>query len=127
MLDIIGAGATASSEENWHEIWCASKEAKQLQQELDDIHFEGHNRPPVVATFHSEFATSWLYQTAQLFTRDAKAHWRNPTYLMAKLILNAVGGLFIGFTFFNSKDSQQGTQNKLFVRLLSLSIVLCSP
>ena len=34
---------------------------------------------------------------------------------MAKLALNAVGGLFIGFTFFKADDSQQGTQNKLFV------------
>jgi ATP-binding cassette subfamily G (WHITE) protein 2 (SNQ2) len=33
---------------------------------------------------------------------------------MAKLVLNIVGGLFIGFTFWKSKDTLQGTQNKLF-------------
>jgi len=30
------------------------------------------------------------------------------------LILNVVGGLLIGFTFFKAKDTIQGTQNKLF-------------
>lgn len=115
MLDVIGAGATAMSEQNWYDIWRASPESEHLQQEIESIHSEGRNRPAVKATFHSEFATSWLYQTGQLLKRDAEAHWRDPTYLMAKLVLNSVGGLFLGFTFFNSKDSQQGTQNKLFV------------
>jgi ATP-binding cassette, subfamily G (WHITE), member 2, SNQ2 len=124
MLDVIGAGATAVSTQNWHEIWNASKNVLQLQQELDTIHSEGRSRPPVETTIHSKFATSWLYQMVQLLKRDASAHWRNPTYLIAKLALNAIAGLFIGFTFFKSKDSQQGTQNKLFVRTSIFSAVL---
>jgi ABC-2 type transporter len=124
MLDVIGAGATAISAQNWHEIWNTSKNASQLQQELDTIHSEGRNRPLVEATLHSEFATPWLYQMIQLLKRDASAHWRDPTYLIAKLALNIVAGLFIGFTFFKSKDSQQGTQNKLFVRTSILLAVI---
>lgn len=115
MLDVIGAGATATSAQNWYDIWQAAPESKGLQQELDVIHNEGINRPAVTAELHSEFATSWPYQMWELLKRDAQAHWRDPSYVMAKLILNAVGGLFIGFTFFKSKDTQQGTQNKLFV------------
>lgn len=122
MLDIIGAGATATSEFDWYDIWNNSKEARRLQQELEDIHAEGRNRPPVEAAFKSEFATSWLHQTARLLQRDIMAHWRSPTYLMAKLVLNINGGLFIGFTFFMSKDTQQGTQNKLFVSNSDLSV-----
>lgn len=114
MLEIIGAGAAASSERNWHEVWHASQQAVQLQQELDTIHQEGRTRPPVQATYGSEVSTSWFYQVVQLLKRDTDAHWRDPTYLLAKLVLNAIAGLFIGFTFFHSKDSQQGTQNKLF-------------
>ena len=41
-------------------------------------------------------------------------------YLMAKLILNIVGGLFIGFTFFKAKHSIQGTQNKLFAIFMAM-------
>ncbi|GLB42209.1 putative ABC transporter superfamily, ABCG family. PDR (TC 3.A.1.205) subfamily protein [Lyophyllum shimeji] len=114
MLDVIGAGATATSAQNWHEIWCNSDESKRLQIEVEDIHTKGRNRPPVEATLHSEFATSWFTQTALLCKRNVEAYWRDPTYLMAKLVLNIFGGLFIGFTFWNSQNTQQGTQNKLF-------------
>jgi len=119
MLDVIGAGATATSKHDWRQIWTNSDEARQLQQELDTIHSEGRNRPPVETIFHSEFTTPWVYQVAELWKRSAVSHWRDPSYLFAKLALNTFGGLFIGFTFFHSKDSQQGTQNKLFVRLSS--------
>jgi ATP-binding cassette subfamily G (WHITE) protein 2 (SNQ2) len=115
MLDVIGAGATATSEQNWYDIWKAAPESVAIQEEVDKIHTEGRSRPAVTTELHSEFATPWFYQAWQLLKRDAEAHWRDPTYIMAKLVLNAVGGLFIGFTFFKAKDSQQGTQNKLFV------------
>ena len=115
MLDVIGAGATAKSTENWHDIWKRSKESKDVQEEINTIHSEGRNRPTAEQTSHTELVTSWGYQTIQLVKRDAQYHYRDPTYLVAKLVLNIFGGLFIGFSFFKSKDTQQGTQNKLFV------------
>lgn len=120
MLDVIGAGATASSELDWHDIWFKSEEFQRTQVKVDSIHTEGRSRPPVEATLQHEFATKWSDQVALLFKRNAQAYWRDPTYLMAKLVLNIVGGLFIGFTFWRAKNTQQGTQNKLFVRLLFL-------
>lgn len=118
MLDVIGAGATASSTIDWHSAWKESPEAGSLQEEINRIHTEGRQRAAVSESLHSEHATSWFTQLWELFKRDAAAHYRDPDYLMAKLVLNIVGGLFIGFTFFKAKDSQQGTQNKLFVRVL---------
>lgn len=115
MLDVIGAGATATSSQDWYQLWRASEESKRLQQEVNLIHSEGRNRPAVETALHTEFATPWMNQTTQLLIRNFEAYWRNPTYLMAKLVLNIVGGLFIGFTFYNAKGTQQGTQNKLFV------------
>lgn len=114
MLEVIGAGATASSEEDWHAIWENSKESKVVQDEVDKIHADGKNRPPVETTVHSEYATKWGYQVGQLIQRGNLDLWRDPTYLFAKLILNIAAGLFIGFTFFKAKDTLQGTQNKLF-------------
>lgn len=123
MLDVIGAGATASSAQNWYEVWKKAPESKQVQDELDQI-TTGNAGSAVSTELHSEFATMWGYQTWELLKRNMIAHWRNPTYLVAKLVLNAVGGLFIGFTFFKSKDTQQGTQNKLFVRALPCSLFM---
>jgi len=120
MLDVIGAGATATSELDWHSIWCSSKEFIGVQAEINSIHVDGRNRPALEATIRSKFATRWLYQVNELFIRNARAYWRNPAYILSKLVLNIVGGLFIGFTFFKAKDTQQGTQDKLFVSPVSV-------
>ncbi|EAU89680.2 hba2 [Coprinopsis cinerea okayama7 len=128
MLDVIGAGATATTEFDWHGIWKSSPEATAVQEELEAIHTEGRNRPAVEAELHTEFATSWLFQVKELFIRNVQSYWRDPTYIMAKMVLNVSSGLFIGFTFFKAKDTIQGTQNKLFAIFMVtiLSVPLAS-
>jgi ATP-binding cassette subfamily G (WHITE) protein 2 (SNQ2) len=83
-----------------HAIWKSSKEAVELQKELDEIHAKGRNLPAIETTVHGEFATSWFNQLRQLLHRAARANWRNPTYLIAKLVLNSFGGLFIGVSLY---------------------------
>ena len=117
MLDVIGAGATAVSDRDWHDIWFNSTEYKNLESDIEEIRTEGRTRPPVSATIKTQFATSWPYQTYTLFKRQHLTYWRNPTYLLSKLSLNIIGGLLIGFTCFKSKNTLQGTQDKLFVCL----------
>ncbi|KAF8638204.1 hypothetical protein AX16_010550 [Volvariella volvacea WC 439] len=114
MLDVIGAGATATSSLDWYKIWQNSPEAQILQRDIESIHIEGRKRPAAEAAFTSEFATPWIVQLKELLIRDAQAHWRDPVYLVAKMMLNIIGGLFIGFAFWKSADTLQGTQNKLF-------------
>ena len=114
MLDVIGAGATATSTIDWHAAWKRSPEATATAQEIQRIHKEGRNRPAVETTLHSEYSASWIHQTAVVTKRSAAAIWRDPTYVTAKLVLNIVGGLFIGFTFWKSPSTLQGTQNRLF-------------
>ncbi|KAG2357235.1 ABC-2 type transporter-domain-containing protein [Suillus spraguei] len=113
MLDTIGAGATASASVDWHEIWKKSPEAAGLQEQIGRIHTERQ----------SEFATSWIHQAVILTQRNFLAYWRNPTYLLAKIVLNIAGGLLIGFTFYKSKDTLQGTQNKLFSIFMGTIII----
>ena len=121
ILDVIGAGATATADRDWHETWQNSSQAQKTDIELDHILEGGRKKGAVDASLHHEFSTSWMYQVKTLFIRDINRHWRDPTYLIAKFALNIVGALFIGFTFFKAKDSIQGTQNKIFVSLLILS------
>ncbi|EMD36973.1 hypothetical protein CERSUDRAFT_114880 [Gelatoporia subvermispora B] len=119
ILDVIGAGATATTVADWHDIWKKSDEASDAQQQLEAIHDEGRQRPPVKATLQGKYATSWAYQLATLIVRDLQAHWRDPVYLMAKFGLNIFSGLLIGFTFFKAKTSVQGTQDQLFAVYMS--------
>lgn len=92
MLDAIGAGATATSDRDWYDIWQHSKESAEVQRTVDQIHEDGVNRPPVETSRHSAFAASWGQQTMELIKRSSLRNWRDPTYLFAKLILNIVGG-----------------------------------
>ncbi|OBZ73443.1 Brefeldin A resistance protein [Grifola frondosa] len=90
MLEVVGAGATATTTMDWHEIWAGSPEAQKVQANLDNLLVEGrkHHR--------------WK---------------RSPR--RTKLALNVVGGLLVGFTFFKSKYTIQGTQNQLFAIFIS--------
>ena len=127
MLDVIGAGATAIADKDWHQVWVNSNECQTLEVEIDQLHAEGRSHPPVAATaVTTRFATPWTYQTRTLLQRQSLSFWRDPMYLMSKLSLNVIGGLFIGFTFFKSKDTIQGTQNKLFVRILLIPPIASS-
>lgn len=115
ILDVIGAGATATSATDWHGAWKNSPESRAVDEELEALLQDGRKRHAVDTEQHSEFSTSWPYQLKTLWEREVIRHWRDPTYLLAKLALNVVAGLFVGFTFFKAKDSIQGTQNKIFV------------
>lgn len=117
ILDVIGAGATATTDIDWHNVWQQSHEAKELEQELAAILADGRKRSGVDTELHSEFSTGWLYQTKTLLQRELLRHWRDPVYLTAKYALNILAALFIGFTFFKAKNSIQGTQNQIFVCL----------
>jgi ATP-binding cassette subfamily G (WHITE) protein 2 (SNQ2) len=114
MLDVIGAGATATTDIDWQEKWKSSKEASGVQDEIEKIHTEGRNKPAVEATLRTAYPTTWPYQVKTVLTRNAQFFWRDPTYLFSKLALNTIGGLLIGFTFWKAPDTQQGLQNKLF-------------
>ncbi|KAF9650879.1 pleiotropic drug resistance ABC transporter [Thelephora ganbajun] len=115
MLDVIGAGATATSDRDWHnDVWKKSPEAKAVLEELEHIHAGGRSRPPVKEALHSEYSTPWLHQVRILIVRNARSLWRDPTYIFAKFFLNVTSGLFIGFTFWKSPSTLQGTQDKLF-------------
>ncbi|KAF9228275.1 pleiotropic drug resistance ABC transporter [Gyrodon lividus] len=127
LLDVIGAGATATSSTDWHQIWEGSHEASELDLEIQRIHMEGRARAHFSngSERHMEFATSWMHQLVALTQRGFESYWRNPTYIFAKLILGISGGLLVGLTFFQTENTLQGTQNKLFS--IFMAMVLSVP
>ena len=62
ILDVIGAGATATNEKDWHEIWTKSPKSPLVDKEIDSIVAEGRNATPVSALIGSGFAAPWVYQ-----------------------------------------------------------------
>ncbi|KAF8734087.1 ABC transporter, partial [Rhizoctonia solani] len=119
MLDVIGAGATATSAIDWHATWKAAPESSALEQELTKTHSEGRNNASTTEQEQPEYATGYMNQLSALLIRAFRHYSRNPTYIMGKIVLNVASGLFIGFTFFKANNSIQGSQNKLFAIFMS--------
>ncbi|CAE6479396.1 unnamed protein product [Rhizoctonia solani] len=120
MLDVIGAGATASSDIDWHATWNAAPESSALEQELVNMHSRGRSNATTTEKEQPEYATGYMNQLSALLVRAFRHYSRNPIYIMSKIILNVASGLFIGFTFFKANNSIQGSQNKLFAIFMSV-------
>ncbi|KAK0325334.1 hypothetical protein LTR82_003617 [Friedmanniomyces endolithicus] len=101
---------------DWHEAWKNSSEAQDVQHEIENIHRE---QADVVdedddPTAHQEFAVPFTTQLWEVLHRIFQQYWRMPSYVMAKFVLGTASGLFIGFSFYNADDSEQGMQNTLY-------------
>ncbi|RMY66568.1 hypothetical protein D0863_08338 [Hortaea werneckii] len=111
MLEVAG-----DKEKDWFDIWQNSKQAEEVQTELDRIHndmqnVEIHDDDPSAM---NEFAMPFGAQLKAVTIRVFQQYWRIPSYILAKFALGIASGLFIGFSFYNADNSQQGMQNVLF-------------
>ncbi|EPS96974.1 hypothetical protein FOMPIDRAFT_1025183 [Fomitopsis schrenkii] len=125
ILDVVGAGATAMSKADWHLIWKQSPESHDLQEDLDLFRMSNVDRATGSDYEPPKYATPWTYQLRTLLQRDSRTLWRDPTYLIAKMAVNVFCALVIGFTYWKSHSTIQGTQNKLFS--IYISTFLAAP
>lgn len=116
ILQVIGAGATAKADRDWADIWEQSLDGRAAIDETIAIKVEykesadpaQHDEP------EGSYAVSWLTQYKAVQRRAFQIYWRSPEYIMGKVVLNVVAGLFLGFTFYIQKDaSVQAMQNKV--------------
>lgn len=116
ILECIGAGATASVQEDWGDIWARSAECASTTREIENLHQTLRARPEKTVDKHmtDKYAISFPQQLWYVYRRTAIQFWRSPQYIMAKFMLMIVGGLFIGFTFWNIDESVSGMQNGMF-------------
>lgn len=126
-LECIGAGATASVKTDWGDIWANSPECEATTREINDLHEQLRKRPAKEATKHltGKFATSFFYQLKIVYQRTLIQYWRSPEYIVAKLALMLLSGLFIGFTFWDAKPSLSGLQDGMFG--VFLTVVISNP
>ncbi|KAK7207385.1 ABC-2 type transporter-domain-containing protein [Myxozyma melibiosi] len=124
ILNCIGAGATASVNRDWHEIWTASPEYATLTKEIEDMHAELRQKPAMEVSkeLSRRYAASpWMqlkYVTGRMFLQ----YWRDPNYIVAKTILMISSGLFVGFSFWNANHTVLGIQNLLFGVFLAIMV-----
>ncbi|CAI4050610.1 ATP-binding cassette multidrug transporter PDR18 SKDI_14G3910 [Saccharomyces kudriavzevii IFO 1802] len=123
ILEAIGAGATASVEQNWYDIWKASPEIAKVNEKVDtmikDLPSSSVRKIDVKP---SKYATSYFYQFRYVLFRSSLTFWRNLNYIMAKMMLLIISGLFIGFTFYGVGIDAIGLQNSLFACFMAIVI-----
>ena len=113
MLEVIGAGAATESATQWYERWINSPEARRLREEITTLHEKGRVFVPAAVNRITKYSTPWGRQLHALLERDLRTYWRDPSYLLTKLVLNVALGLIIGFSFFNAPNTVQGLQNQM--------------
>ncbi|KAL6453447.1 SNQ2 ABC multidrug transporter SNQ2 [Candida maltosa Xu316] len=127
ILEAIGAGATASTNFDWGELWANSPEKVASDKKVDELIAEGqskHTEGTTSKALSQKYATPYFYQFYFVVQRTCLTFYRAPQYIMAKMFLMTVSGLFIGFTFFglNRHASKVNAQNGAFCSFLSVVV-----
>jgi len=73
-------------------------------------------------TSYREFAAPFWEQLWEVEKRVFEQYWRTPVYIYSKLVLCLASGLFIGFSFFKARNTQQGLQNQMFGIFMLMTI-----
>ncbi|KAF4339011.1 ATPase [Fusarium beomiforme] len=122
MLEIVN-NATSSQGEDWHTVWKRSQERVAVEAEVARIQSEMSSKAPQDdATSHSEFAMPFSAQLREVTMRVFQQYWRMPSYIMAKIILGVVAGLFVGFSFYKPDSTFAGMQNIVFSVFMIITV-----
>ncbi|KAI9833623.1 MAG: hypothetical protein M1819_003576 [Sarea resinae] len=125
ILEMVGAGPSGRSEQDWPEVWKSSVEHDNVQVELDRL----HKTTAAIAVGRDtkqgrrEYAMPFTHQLLHVTIRVFQQYWREPSYVWGKIILSVFSALFIGFSFFQSNNSVQGLQNVIFSVFMLTSIM----
>jgi ABC-type multidrug transport system ATPase subunit len=117
MLEIVAEGVNRDGED-WHSVWKGSQEYNAVRAELERIHEQGKEKQGSDSGDHvgaaSEFAMPFSSQVWAVTQRIFQQYWRMPGYVLSKLLLGIMSGLFIGFTFWKADETQAGMRNVVF-------------
>ncbi|KAK6457757.1 ABC-2 type transporter-domain-containing protein [Scheffersomyces xylosifermentans] len=129
ILEAIGAGATASTNHNWFDVWSASQEKIDTDKERDRLIAEAAANPNEsnytereLKMMNNTYATPYAYQFWYVLERNALTFWRDPEYIASKIFLMTICGLFIGFTFFGLNHTLTGAQNGMFCAFIAVVV-----
>ena len=128
ILETVSGDASTGSD--WPKIWKESPECARTLEELDRLQSASRKQDSnqsVDEAGHDEyrdeeFAMPFSSQIFYVMQRLFQQQFRQPEYMYAKYVLGIASGLFIGFSFWKSDNSQQGFQDVLFSIFLLCTI-----
>lgn len=123
MLEVIGAGNPDYKGKDWADVWASSSNhsarTKEIQQMIEN---RSHVEPSKNLKDDREYAMPLTTQTITVTRRAFIAYWRTPSYIIGKMILHIITGLFNCFTFYHLGYSSVDFQSRLFSIFLTLTI-----
>ncbi|KAJ5600815.1 hypothetical protein N7450_001882 [Penicillium hetheringtonii] len=124
MLEVIGAAPGSHSEIEWPKVWRESPEYRKVKEDLAKLKETLAAKPKETAgpDAYSEFAAPFYIQLYECLVRVFAQYYRSPIYIWSKAALCVLTSLYIGFSFFNSKNSNQGLQNQMFSVFMLMTI-----
>ncbi|RSH93722.1 hypothetical protein EHS25_006369 [Saitozyma podzolica] len=124
MLDVI---ATDTKRHNitWHDLFVESPLNKQLEGDLKALKVLTPISEKAVGSHEPKprhYASNFGTQLNAMLKRSYAHYWRTPNYVLAKILLNTLAGLFIGSSFWDQgqKIDTAALQNKLFATFMAL-------
>lgn len=124
MLEIVAEGVNRDGED-WHSVWKSSREYSNVRAEIERIHAQGKAETTGIrddGDTDAEFAMPFYAQVWAVTERIFQQYWRMPGYVLSKLLLGIMSGLFIGFTFFQPKGTQAGMRDVVFAVFMVTTI-----
>ncbi|GFF23501.1 ABC transporter CDR4 [Aspergillus udagawae] len=126
MLEVIGAAPGSHSDIDWPAVWRDSPERKAVHEHLDELKATLSQKPIDASKAdpgsYDEFAAPFTVQLWECLLRVFSQYWRTPVYIYSKTALCVLTALYIGFSFFNAKNSAQGLQNQMFSIFMLMTI-----
>lgn len=132
MLEVIGAAPGSHTDIDWYQTWRDSPEYRAVKQHLADLKEERSQQVNLQRTVsaqkredkasYREFAAPFAEQLRVVTIRVFQQYWRSPTYIYSKLTLCILSALFIGFSLYNTPNTQQGLQNQMFAIFMLMTI-----
>jgi ATP-binding cassette subfamily G (WHITE) protein 2 (PDR) len=117
------AGCNQAGEE-WHAVWARSEERGAVMLEVERIHEEKSSEVAIVdPELDLEFATPFSTQLWVVTRRVFVTYWRMPSYILPKMLLVTLAGLFIGFTFYDAQPTFAGMETSLFAGFIVVPLL----
>ncbi|BAO39657.1 ATP-dependent permease PDR12 [Kluyveromyces marxianus DMKU3-1042] len=125
MLNCIGAGATASADADWHDLWLQSPECAAAREEVEELHRTLASRPVTDdKELAGRYAASYLTQMKCVFRRTNIQFWRSPVYIRAKFLECVLCALFVGLSYVGVDHSIAGASQSFASIFMMLLIAL---
>ena len=123
MLEAIGAGNPDYKGQDWGDVWASSPEHAHRSEEIQSMISERRSASTTAATDDDrEYAMPLGTQIYSVVKRSFTSYWRTPEYVVGKMFLHILTGLFNSFTFYHIGDSTIDQQSRLFSIFMTLTI-----